>query len=167
MDAGGFEWDDEKAASNFEKHGVTFAEAATVFDDPLSAWTDDLRHSADEDRFLIVGMSARNRILVVIHTDREGRIRIIRPRSHPPRAEGVMKMEPSREPEDADDMLPEYDFSQMSGWVRGSTPTASGRANFPAGTNRPQVASQMGRTSNRLPNCVNSWPMSARNLSRP
>lgn len=77
MEAGGFEWDDAKAASNFEKHGVTFGEAATVFADPFSATTADLGHSDDEDRFLTVGMSARNRILVVIHTDREGRTRII------------------------------------------------------------------------------------------
>jgi uncharacterized DUF497 family protein len=77
MDADDFEWDDEKAESNVEKHGVTFDEAATVFDDPLAATTADLGHSDGEDRFLTVGMSARNRILVVIHTDREGRTRII------------------------------------------------------------------------------------------
>jgi uncharacterized DUF497 family protein len=77
MDAAGFEWDDEKAESNYRKHGVTFAEAATVFDDPLAATTADLGHSDGEDRFLTVGMSVQNRILVVIHTYRGGRTRII------------------------------------------------------------------------------------------
>ncbi|HEX4611964.1 MAG TPA: BrnT family toxin [Urbifossiella sp.] len=72
-----FEWDDAKAASNHRKHGVTFGEAATVFQDPLAVTFDDPDHSGDEDRFLTIGMSAADRVLIVSHTDRDGRIRII------------------------------------------------------------------------------------------
>jgi uncharacterized DUF497 family protein len=77
MEADGFEWDDAKAASNFGKHGVTFGEAATVFDDPLTVTWPDPDHSDDEDRFLTVGHSAAGRTVIVSHTDREDRIRII------------------------------------------------------------------------------------------
>jgi len=72
-----FEWDPEKAASNEEKHKVTFDEASSVFADPLSVTTFDPLHSDDEDRFVIIGMSSRARILVVCFTDREDRVRII------------------------------------------------------------------------------------------
>ena len=81
MDADGFEWDDEKAEKNFRKHAVTFGEAATVFDDPLTATIPDEDHSDDEDRFLTVGMSAQGRVLIVSHTDRDGNIRIISARA--------------------------------------------------------------------------------------
>jgi uncharacterized DUF497 family protein len=77
MDADGFEWDDAKAASNFQKHGVTFGEAATVFDDPLAVTFYDPDHSDDDDRFLTIGLSAAGRTLIVSHTDRGDRIRII------------------------------------------------------------------------------------------
>ncbi|MFM9965015.1 MAG: BrnT family toxin [Planctomycetaceae bacterium] len=72
-----FEWDDAKAESNKEKHGVTFAEAMTVFADTLSVTGYDPRHSDDEDRFLTMGMSVDGRLLVVSHTDRGHAIRII------------------------------------------------------------------------------------------
>ena len=72
-----FEWDEKKAYKNIKKHGVSFEEAATVFGDPLSITIYDPLHSKDEDRFVILGMSNKNRILVVIHTDRNDRIRII------------------------------------------------------------------------------------------
>ncbi len=72
-----FEWDDAKASSNHRKHGVTFGEAATVFHDPLAVTYDDPDHSDDEDRFLTIGRSAAGRVLIVSHTDRDGRIRII------------------------------------------------------------------------------------------
>jgi uncharacterized protein len=77
MDSDQFEWDDAKAASNFSKHGVTFGEAGTVFDDPLSITYDDPDHSDDEERFLTIGASAAGRVVIVSHTDRGGRIRII------------------------------------------------------------------------------------------
>jgi uncharacterized protein len=72
-----FEWDAEKAERNPAKHGVSFQEAATVFGDPLSITYDDPDHSQDEDRFLTFGHSSEGRLLVVSHTDREERIRII------------------------------------------------------------------------------------------
>jgi uncharacterized DUF497 family protein len=72
-----FEWDPDKAASNAAKHGVSFEEAATVFGDPLSLTAYDPDHSQDEDRFITMGSSVDNRLLLVSHTDREDRIRII------------------------------------------------------------------------------------------
>lgn len=72
-----FEWDPGKAASNEMKHGVTFEEAASVFADPRSRTIFDEVHSEDEDRFLTMGISIRGRLIVVWHTDREERIRII------------------------------------------------------------------------------------------
>jgi uncharacterized DUF497 family protein len=72
-----FEWDPEKADRNMERHGVSFAEASTAFGDPLSATIADPLHSQDEDRFVLFGMSARGRLLAVVHTDREGTTRII------------------------------------------------------------------------------------------
>lgn len=71
------EWDPAKARSNWRKHGVTFEEAATVFNDPLSSTIPDPLHSEREDRFIIVGQSVNWRLLVVVHTDWEDRIRII------------------------------------------------------------------------------------------
>jgi uncharacterized DUF497 family protein len=72
-----FEWDDEKAASNLVKHGVLFTEAATVFSDPLALTYYDPDHSDDEDRFITFGYSSEGRLLVVSHTDRGIRTRII------------------------------------------------------------------------------------------
>lgn len=73
----GFEWDPAKAESNYQKHRVSFAEAATVFFDPLSITVPDPLHSVDENRFVITGMSYQQRPLVVVHADRGDRIRII------------------------------------------------------------------------------------------
>ena len=72
-----FEWDRDKAAANESKHGVTFAEAATVFTDELSKTGDDPDHSQDEQRYVTFGVSSADRLLVVSHTDRRDRIRII------------------------------------------------------------------------------------------
>lgn len=72
-----FEWDADKAARNLALHGVDFAEAATVFGDPFALTFFDPDHSADEVRFLTFGYSLDGRLLVVSHTDREDRIRII------------------------------------------------------------------------------------------
>ena len=66
-----FEWDDAKAESNFKKHGVSFEEASTVFYDPHAIVIDDDEHSFDEDRFVIVGLSAAARVLTVCHCYRE------------------------------------------------------------------------------------------------
>jgi uncharacterized DUF497 family protein len=72
-----FEWDPEKAARNLARHGVSFQEAATVFGDPLAVTYFDPDHSEEEDRFLTFGHSSEGRLLVVSHTDREERTRII------------------------------------------------------------------------------------------
>ena len=72
-----FEWDEKKAVQNIKKHGISFEEAATVFGDPFSITIYDPLHSQNEDRFVILGMSNKNRLLVVIHTERGDRIRII------------------------------------------------------------------------------------------
>ena len=72
-----FEWDRKKAAANERKHGISFQEAATVFGDPLAITFADPDHSEGEYRFLTFGVSRFNRLLVVSHTEREGRVRII------------------------------------------------------------------------------------------
>ena len=72
-----FEWDPTKAAWNESKHGVSFSEAATVFTDVLSLTGDDPDHSIDEQRYVTFGVSSAGRLLVVSHTDRGDRIRII------------------------------------------------------------------------------------------
>ena len=72
-----FEWDPEKADENRRKHAVDFVEATTVFADPLSITVPDPDHSETENRLIIVGYSNRFRPLIVSHTDRGGRVRII------------------------------------------------------------------------------------------
>jgi len=71
-----FEWDEGKAAANVKKHGVSFHEAGTVFGDPTAITFHDPEHSATEHRFLTFGLSQSNRLLVVAHTDRGGKVRI-------------------------------------------------------------------------------------------
>jgi uncharacterized DUF497 family protein len=80
-----FEWDSDKAASNVRKHKVSFDEAATVFGDPLSGTFEDPDHSIEEDRWITIGTSVRGRVLVVSHTNRGDRIRIISARRATPR----------------------------------------------------------------------------------
>ena len=72
-----FEWDTSKAGSNLEKHRVAFDEAQTVFTDPMFITVIDEEHSIDEERYITIGMSNRGRLLMVAHTDRNGRIRLI------------------------------------------------------------------------------------------
>jgi len=64
-----FEWDETKAATNIAKHGVSFTEAATVFGDPLAYTFADPDHSIGEERMLTIGISAINRVLLVVHTE--------------------------------------------------------------------------------------------------
>jgi uncharacterized DUF497 family protein len=78
------EWDRRKASENAVKHGVSFDEAATVFDDPLAMTGSDPDHSIDEDRFVTFGMSSRGRLVAVAHTDRDDTIRIISARRATP-----------------------------------------------------------------------------------
>ena len=73
----GFEWDPTKASSNLRKHRVSFEEAATVFEDVLSITVPDPDHSVSEERYITVGMSSRQRLLLVAHTERGTWIRII------------------------------------------------------------------------------------------
>jgi len=72
-----FEWDTRKARRNLKIHGVSFDEASTAFQDPLSKTIADPLHSEDEERFVLLGHSHRNRLLVVVHTERGDRIRLI------------------------------------------------------------------------------------------
>lgn len=72
-----FEWDEEKSANNLAKHGVSFEESQTVFDDPLYVDFYDPDHSYDEDRYLIIGRSIRDRLLIVSYTERGEAIRLI------------------------------------------------------------------------------------------
>ena len=72
-----FEWDENKAAANLSKHGVSFDEAKTVFDDPLYVDFYDPDHSYDEERYIIMGQSRRRRLLIVSYMEREHLIRLI------------------------------------------------------------------------------------------
>lgn len=72
-----FEWDPRKAEINLRKHGVSFTEAGTVFGDDLAITVPDPDHSNDEDRYITIGWSDRRRLLMISHTDRGNRIRII------------------------------------------------------------------------------------------
>ncbi len=72
-----FEWDSNKAASNLAKHNVSFHEASTVFGDSLSLTFSDPDHSDDEDRYITIGESTQRRLIIISHTDRGQRIRII------------------------------------------------------------------------------------------
>ena len=72
-----FEWNPQKAAGNLRKHRVSFTEAKTVFDDPLSSTLNDDQHSEDEERLITVGISSKRRLLFVVYTESTSGIRII------------------------------------------------------------------------------------------
>jgi uncharacterized protein len=72
-----FEWDKSKAERNLSKHGVSFEEAKTIFDDPFYVDFYDPDHSEDEERYLIVGESKRGRLLIVSYTERGDAMRLI------------------------------------------------------------------------------------------
>jgi uncharacterized protein len=72
-----FEWDETKDLSNQEKHGISFGEAKTVFNDPRSLTIADEAHSNEEDRYIDIGISSRGRLIVVCYTERGVNIRII------------------------------------------------------------------------------------------
>lgn len=85
-----FEWDPAKAAANLKKHGVSFQEAATVFDDPYAALQIDERYGGDELREWIIGYSSRNRILLVVFVERkQNLIRIITARKPTPQERAI------------------------------------------------------------------------------
>jgi len=91
-----FEWDPEKAALNFAKHGVSFDEASTVFGDPMAGTIGDPVHSENEDRFITIGRSTQDRVVVVVHTDRQGTIRIISARRATRRERRTYGSEPKK-----------------------------------------------------------------------
>jgi len=72
-----FEWNPDKAKLNLEKHGISFQEATTVFNDPLSVTFPDPDHSIGENRYVIIGVSQFGQLLVVSHTERGEKVRII------------------------------------------------------------------------------------------
>lgn len=76
-----FEWDPGKARRNLRKHGIDFNEASTVFADTLSITIPDPDHSEDEERWVTMGPSNRQRLLVVVHTEEEEMIRLISART--------------------------------------------------------------------------------------
>lgn len=71
-----FQWNPDKASSNAKKHGVSFEEAVTVFGDPLAVTISDPEHSVGEFRFLTIGQSRLQRLLVVSHTEQECEVRL-------------------------------------------------------------------------------------------
>jgi uncharacterized DUF497 family protein len=93
-----FDWDPRKNTANQRKHGVSFEEAATVFSDERALLIDDPDHSADEDRFIMLGLSAALRTLVVCHCYREAedviRIFSARKATRPERAEYERRWKP-------------------------------------------------------------------------
>jgi uncharacterized DUF497 family protein len=72
-----FEWDEKKADDNIRKHGVSFDEAKTVFNDSFSVTIYDPDHSSDEKRYIDLGLSSKGRLIVVSYSERGERIRII------------------------------------------------------------------------------------------
>jgi len=72
-----FEWDEGKARENVRKHKIPFDEGKTIFNDPFLFTFPDVDSSETEERYINIGLSVRDRILVLIHTERQGRIRII------------------------------------------------------------------------------------------
>lgn len=74
------EWNQVKAGTNLKKHQVSFEEASTVFEDPLFITFLDVKHSVGEERYITLGFSQANRLLLVAHTERKGITRIINAR---------------------------------------------------------------------------------------
>lgn len=72
-----YEWDESKAATNLAKHGISFDEAITVFEDVYALTFRDIDHSPIEMRYLTVGASSANRVLLVVTTDRSENVRIV------------------------------------------------------------------------------------------
>ncbi len=72
-----FEWDEAKAKDNFKKHGVSFEEGKTIFNDSSLLTFPDIEHSVNEERYINIGISAAGRILIVIHMERQEKIRIV------------------------------------------------------------------------------------------
>ncbi len=72
-----FEWNEDKAKANLSKHGISFNEATTVFNDPFYVDFYDPDHSDDEDRYIMIGESQQRRLLIVSYTERRHKTRLI------------------------------------------------------------------------------------------
>ena len=72
-----FEWDRTKASANFKKHKISFEEASSVFGDPMATTIDDPQGRSTEYRFITIGRSVLWQLIIVVHTDRNDKIRII------------------------------------------------------------------------------------------
>jgi hypothetical protein len=72
-----FEWDEVKAIASFKKHKVSFDEGKTIFNDPRLCTFPDNENSANEGRYINIGLSVHGRVLILIHTERRDKIRII------------------------------------------------------------------------------------------
>jgi uncharacterized DUF497 family protein len=79
-----FEWDEEKNVANRGKHGISFEEARTIFDDPLYVDFYDPGHSREEHRFIIIGQSSQGRLLIASYTEHDDTIRLISARELTP-----------------------------------------------------------------------------------
>jgi hypothetical protein len=124
-----FEWDPPKASQNQLKHGVSFHEAATVFEDPLAMTYNDPDHSISERRFITAGMSEAGRVLIVAHADRAEGIRVMSARKTTRRERNAMKPKNEKQKR-GDEPRREYDLSKLQGGIRGKY-----SARFKAGTN--------------------------------
>jgi len=91
---GKFEWNTDKAKSNIGKHRVTFEEAMSAFRDPFALTVDDPDHSEMEDRLILMGLSDRQRLLVVIYVEREDNLRLISAREADPDEKREYEEEP-------------------------------------------------------------------------
>ncbi|MEH2000014.1 MAG: BrnT family toxin [Nostoc sp.] len=86
----GFEWHEKKAKENLKKHGISFEEAKTVFNDPFSITITDPDYSIEQERYIDIGLSLRGELLVVVYTERQSNIRIIQlPPSHKSRTKSL------------------------------------------------------------------------------
>jgi uncharacterized DUF497 family protein len=113
-----FEWDDRKAELNLAKHGITFHQACAVFRDPLALTFPDEDHSVDEEREITFGCLSFDMVLVVSHTRRDERIRIISARraNRAERDNFHMRQPPDRIHDELnDDVRPHYDFDPSKG----------------------------------------------------
>ena len=90
-----FEWNSEKAVRNLAKHGVSFQEAETVFGDPLGRIVTDSRQPEDEERYVLLGLSYRQRLLAGMFTERAELVRIISARQATRRERRSYEEEPS------------------------------------------------------------------------
>ena len=102
-----FEWHQEKAINNLKKHHVSFEEAKTIFNDPYAITLFDAQHSQEENRYIDIGYSSQERLLVVVYSEQNSHIRIISSRNV---TQGFMNK--NTDNLENIDILPEYDFSQ-------------------------------------------------------